>query len=411
MRRDTDPAPLSLRWPIGHHPGMSVQSPDEAEVARILSIRDRVLRNLWITQCYHELAVAYAARVPGRANWCTFATWASRQAGQTIRGEDLKRALERAFAASPDASRKLEDVTRAVGALGVRVDTTEVRRIVMRLLGTEEPFEAASAAVARGNAKVFEEIGREFARFLGACGADSSFDEASIAEFCARLRPGEPPDGQTLLAQAFARYYRVLFEPDGQRRSEMQLLANLEVGLHEQTRLQPDIREALDAAVPDPDELTARLLRELLPYSGVFARARRFVKRLIGGPTPLDLAVRGLVSALRAEARRVITDHLMTLALPPGVILRLGHDLRAQFPESLLHLTDPELLALLTRIDPTPDSLQGSGARDWADLAERMHFIADLFRCKHETSELFDTPFTVEQLAALRAGRVPAGRL
>jgi hypothetical protein len=28
------------------------------------------------------------------ANWCTFATWASKQAGRTIRREDLERAIE-----------------------------------------------------------------------------------------------------------------------------------------------------------------------------------------------------------------------------------------------------------------------------------------------------------------------------
>jgi len=40
-----------------------------------------MVRNLRITQCYSALA--------GAANWCSFATWVSKQAGQTIRGEDL----------------------------------------------------------------------------------------------------------------------------------------------------------------------------------------------------------------------------------------------------------------------------------------------------------------------------------
>ena len=46
----------------------------------------------------------FAARTGGGpANWCTFATWASKQAGQTIRKEDLRRAFERVFTESPDA--------------------------------------------------------------------------------------------------------------------------------------------------------------------------------------------------------------------------------------------------------------------------------------------------------------------
>ncbi len=49
-------------------------------------LQDAVVRNLQITQCYHELSAVLAGRIAGEANWCAFATWASRQAGQTIRG-------------------------------------------------------------------------------------------------------------------------------------------------------------------------------------------------------------------------------------------------------------------------------------------------------------------------------------
>ena len=64
--------------------------PTTVDVDRIAALSEPVIRNLQITQCYHELAAAMAARVSG-ANWCTFATWASRQAGQTIRQEDFAR--------------------------------------------------------------------------------------------------------------------------------------------------------------------------------------------------------------------------------------------------------------------------------------------------------------------------------
>ena len=58
------------------------------EVRRIAAIGSPVLRNLEITYAYSLLAAATAARCGSDANWCTFATWASRQAGRTIRGED-----------------------------------------------------------------------------------------------------------------------------------------------------------------------------------------------------------------------------------------------------------------------------------------------------------------------------------
>jgi hypothetical protein len=65
------------------------------DVRRIAAIANPVIRNLEITQCYSRLAAAFAARGGEGANWCTYATWASRQAGRTIRGEDLLEHLGR----------------------------------------------------------------------------------------------------------------------------------------------------------------------------------------------------------------------------------------------------------------------------------------------------------------------------
>jgi hypothetical protein len=127
------------------------------------------VRNLQITQCYCELSRAFAERTGGGpANWCTFATWASMQVGQTIRREDLTRTFERLFAESPEA----------VGG---------------------------GDAAARGNRKVFEEIGREFARFLAL---------SDLGSFPDGLRPGDPPDGQRYLRQAFASYAEAFRESD-----------------------------------------------------------------------------------------------------------------------------------------------------------------------------------------------------
>ena len=51
---------------------------------------DPVLRNLHITQRYHELASDLRdAGVGEDATWCAFAVWASKTAGATIRGEVL----------------------------------------------------------------------------------------------------------------------------------------------------------------------------------------------------------------------------------------------------------------------------------------------------------------------------------
>jgi hypothetical protein len=100
----------------------------------------------------------------------------------------------------------------------------------------------------------------------------------------------------------------------------------------------------------------------------------------------------------------------MTLALPHEVV-RLGRDLVGPFPERLKRIENVELRALAQRVDPTPDTPIGSGAEDWADLPERMHFIADLFRAYQERPALFSPPFTPEQVSVLKEGGRPAGQL
>src|SRR5215218_5488600 len=360
---------------------MSSTQPDRipaiTEVDQIATTRDPVLCNLKITQCYHELSATLAERSGPSANWCTFATWASKQAGQTIRKEDLARTLESVLDIAP--TQAVQGVAASAQDIGARRDTEEIQELVWDAWRPWAAVDRASDAVGRGNKKVFEEIGREFARFSSSCLRDATFDPDRIARFCDELRPGDPPDGQRYLRQAFSRYYQSFFESEAKTRAELLLLANIEIAFHEQTRLQPEIAEALDA--------------------------------LLVEPTPFDAATNVLVAIVRQHARLAITEHLMTIGLPRGRRLRLGSDLGGEFPASLEEITNPDLLALLGRIDPTPDSLRETGVLDWADLTDRLHFIVDLFRCYQESRDLFEPPFTPEQVSALTAGRLPGGRL
>jgi len=93
------------------------------------------------------------------------------------------------------------------------------------------------------------------------------------------------------------------------------------------------------------------------------------------------------------------------------VRLRLGEDVPGEFPPSLRQIALQDLRVLLQKIDPTPDSARESGAVDWAELPDRIHYIVDLFRRFHEAGELYESPFTAEQVAAMKAGRVPEGKL
>ena len=92
--------------------------PNLDEVERIAKFPDPVIRNLQITQCYHELALALAERSGGGANWCAFATWASKQAGQTIRKEDLARTLQLMLGSEAAAQQALQELLEAPAGWG-----------------------------------------------------------------------------------------------------------------------------------------------------------------------------------------------------------------------------------------------------------------------------------------------------
>ncbi|WP_154697823.1 hypothetical protein [Lentzea guizhouensis] len=372
------------------------------EVERIAAHADPVVRNLQITHCYHRLARALAARTGGGSNWCTFAVWASKQVGQTIRQEDLARTVGRLLQNSPEVTVVVEELVRTLRR-AVPADVLDhAHKTVRQAVVSVARLDAVSAASAQGNLKVFEEIAREFARFLAA---------ADVEEFCAALRPGEPPEGQRYLRQAFTRYHRATTTLDHKQRAELLLLANIEVGLHEQTRLQPEITAALQGPVVDPRELESRLLDLLLPGNRFVRWLRLTLVTLLGRRTALHRAVDRLADRARVLVRRAVTEHLMTMALPGGDVLDLSVDLPATFPPLLAELADPDLLALLATVDPTPDSLSGTAARDWSDLPDRMHYIADMFRCHAARGDLFDPPFTATQVDELTAGRKPGGEL
>ena len=446
-----------------------MRTPTVDDVSRIAAIRDPVVRNLQITHCYFELSQAAAKLIGSGANWCTFATWASKQAGQTIRGEDLARALEDRMAGSPEVRLLFESIGRELRQLGRNKGARAIRETVFSALDADAAFARASTAVARGNLKVFAEIGFEFARFLSAVdnsprpqteapaseipesgqarsgsaasgppasssaasGASGSTDRQSdslisegldphagalrmldsefLASFCASLRAGEPPEGQRLLRDAFTAYGETCRSPDAAARAQLLYFGNILIGLHEQTRLQPEILEAMNATLGDTKEIRNRILKALLP--GFWVRARVRIVRILKRELPLDTMLNLLIDNVQQQIRRITTRSLMTLRLAQERTLQLGRDLDEAFPPELARLSHPGLTAMIERIDPTRDSMLESATVDWSDLQDRMHFITDLFRCYHNWSLLFDAPFNESQVTHLNAGRRPGGRL
>jgi hypothetical protein len=379
--------------------------PSVQDVRRIAAIANPVLRNLEITHCYSMLAAAFAARGGEGANWCTYATWASRQAGRTIRGEDLLAHLERRLGEGRWLLHPIATTWRRLLRRGLFQRETRLGRLTAELHTPFDAFERASESVARGNLKVFEEIGLEFARYLHECPPEAEVESPAFRQFVDELRPGDPPDGQRYLRQAFAHYQRRRLAPDAKVSTELAVLGNLEIGLHEQTRLQPEIREALDAAYATQEDLGRRALEALFPSAARWWPVARRPAAAITGV----VASSGQRAASRL-AREAITESFMVLALP-GRVLALGTHLDDAYPDALREPADGELTELLARFEPVPPAPDDCGAREWSDLDQRMHYIVHLFCAFHLSEELSRAPFTPEQVECFGRGVVPEGEL
>lgn len=373
--------------------GIAICAPDReplttpAAVARVAGDPDPVRRNLRITQSYHELTRAFAALYRGPdLPWPAFATWASKQAGCYIRNEEVPAPLRRFLRLDP---RHRSGLSRFAPA-EVVLDLLRRERVLRFARVTAEDV---SRHIAEGNRLVYGRLAPIYARFLKLLRSHREPDPVRLGGFLAELRRSADADSARgdneigeELPRAFAQYYAARFESDPKRRSERLLLANLLVGLHEQIRLQGAIDGGLRAPI-------RRAMR-----SGISGRALAPVLRRLED----DWAV-------------AATRCLMTVALPDRV-LELGDDLPplpdgSMYPPALRTLTLPELERALRDLDRTPGTVRGSGARDWTSLTDRMNYLADFFRSRQQDRSLLERPFSWQQTDAIRAGRVPGGRL
>jgi hypothetical protein len=264
--------------------------------------------------------------------------------------------------------------------------------------------EEMSGHLAEGNRLVYALLAPLFAGLLALFRDHPARDPAARDAFLATIEP-EPATGDEL-RRAFAQLYDARFEAEPKQRAERILAANLLVGLHEQRRLQAAIDGALSAPI-------RRALDD--PRRAWFAVALPLWLRLAGAGL-FRLAMAPWIRRVEMRWKAIATRCLMTLALPTGR-LELGADLPpladgSTYPPALRELALAEALEVLASIDRTPDTVRGSAARDWTRLADRMNYVADFFRSRQQERALLTrAPFTPEQVAAIHAGRVPAGPL
>ncbi|MGK3983461.1 hypothetical protein WME99_10505 [Sorangium sp. So ce136] len=379
------------------------------QVHAVIALQDQpVLRNLLITQCYHDLSAELVRLLGGRnAHWCTFATWASKTAGRFIRNEEVPAVLRSVILADEE---ERESFPPRVSGVRLRGHGEPERESAPRIsaldalapwwghgLGLMDMPERIlcelSADIALGNLKVFAELGPLFARMIQLYRDCPRPGEEQLAALIEGLQPGPSPEGgQGLLRSAMAQYHEAMLTEDRDKKAELILLANARVGLHEQVRLQPYIARSLDAP-----------LRCMLDTVG--SPGRRL-------PEALRSMIQDKIEKVQALWRLVATKEMMTMRLPDE-LLELGHDLPAP-PGSPLHcpelatIEDRELHELLSEYDAHDHTTSGCGAEDWASLRERMSYILELFRSRQCCSRLLVRPFTRAQHVEIVAWRVPA---
>ncbi|HEY2258610.1 MAG TPA: hypothetical protein VGH45_02790 [Solirubrobacteraceae bacterium] len=357
-----DPADMADQAWLGQRsPNWTDNAWWQAQIDAALASQNSAISNLRITLLHQELSLALH-RVTGTdsgANFHTWAVWGSRTAGRTIRREELP--------VSQHATALTAAILATAGAIAITRQGNRGRCLGGAAMAaaaatclTNKGLTRASAAIFGGNATVLDDIGRQTARFVA-----TANDPAEFEQFLAQLRSGPAIDrGQDLLRGAYRHYHRASQATDPDQRDELMLCANLLAILHEHQRLEP----YLDESIPYP-------LRRLV------------TQRLLG-------------FSVGAEAMRVSAD-VPTRSPSP-------------FPETLRTIEDPELHRLLDGPqgwDRTPNTTDGSAARDWTQLSDRMNFIVDLFRTRQADRNLFTPPYTEQQIELIQAGQVPPGPL
>jgi len=379
-----------------------------ADIAKISGLQDPVLRNLYITQRYHDLSQALGDTIGGpNVNWSTFATWASKTAGESIRNEEVPPFVEDLVAdADDDAMHRLGQIAAIIHDI---VPTTGFHTSFL-LAPVKETIGTVSKSIGDGNLKVFAELAPLFVQFVQTMRTASPPTTTVLTAFLEKLDPRPTADGgQDMLRLAFGNYYRAILEPDDIEKARLVLAGNCQIGVHEQTRLQPQIAEAMDAPIDT-------ILKKHLHLSLNTGAGRGLFQRLVDA---VEAPLVDLTDVVQDLWERVATRYLMNLALPGGATLPLGRnipkDAAAQdfLPPPLQNVTAPDdLVAIIKQYDRARGATDvGSGSVDWRVLDDRMNFIVNLFRSRQIHAPLLGQPFSDAQLALIEQGQVPGAEL
>jgi hypothetical protein len=119
----------------------------------------------------------------GNPNWCTFAVWASKQAGQSIRKEDLSRTFENLFHNTPEITLLLNTLSQHSDVIKNLPEIKAVSSFIIKFLNPDYAFEHSAQAVAEGN-KMYSQRLAESLHVFFLSFSKQSFTEENISKFC-----------------------------------------------------------------------------------------------------------------------------------------------------------------------------------------------------------------------------------
>ena len=190
-----------------------------SKVRLIASKTDPVQRNFEITQSYHELSEGMRKLLGDEAgpSWTTWACWASKHLGSTIRGED-------------------HPWVRATA----RVAHSVLGSVLPATFTPAALLAQTSEAMAEANHNIYKRTAPKFANFLEAF-ADGKPNSEKLNQFLEKNCAAD----EELLVSAFTLYHNALAENDPKKRKDLVLLANLQVVHDEQIHAHPEIQRGI----------------------------------------------------------------------------------------------------------------------------------------------------------------------
>jgi hypothetical protein len=355
-------------------------------IQSVIQRENLVVRNLQVTQGYYRISNAMKKYVSSKnVNWTSFATHASKTAGQALRHELMPGLLKSSLLRMGGYENTFMFLNEGLGSVEPQLSEDQNSRL-------GEAFRHVSLLVSDGNITVFEELAMPFTAFIDSFKDDWYYNEVKLQEFLdENFEPGPLSEGgQDYLREAFTAYYNARYETRAKAKAEYVLIGNLLVGLHEQTRLQPQIEQSMAV----PLELFSDNPNDTGTENGKKSRFSPMMSGVIG---------------------KAFTQMMMLITLPSRD-LKLGQTVIAptgvaSFPIDLLEIEEPRCLELVRMFETSQDTLTGSGAENWSSLRDRMSFVVDFFRSHQQYRRMWDPPFSEEQAKVVESGHFPAGPL